>query len=220
MLNVFNGNLVVDIKGLYSIEKFLVSRRLMYWQVYFHKTVVSAEIMLINILKRAHFLCLNGEKLFGSPHLVYFLENQIGVNQLNEQTLFHFSLLDDSDILSAIKVWQENQDPVLSRLCAGLINRRLFKLVLQTEPLDQNRIAIIKKKVCSLYSIDESLEDYFVYSGQIENNAYQPEQDKILISFRDGTKKDIADASDQLNLEILSKRVVKHYLCFPKDLVE
>lgn len=219
MMNVVNDELVIEEKGIYSIEKFIMSRRLMYWQVYFHKTVVSAEIMLINILKRAHYLCLNGEKLFGSPHLIYFLQNQIGIHQLNDVTLYHFSLLDDADILCALKVWQEHHDPVLSRLCSGLINRRLFKLVLQTEPISKTLIEEFRYKVCDNYKIDDDLAGYFVFTGQIENNAYQPEQDKILISFRDGTNRDIAEASDQLNLEILSKRVVKHYLCYPKDLV-
>lgn len=219
MMNVVNDELVIEEKGIYSIEKFIMARRLMYWQVYYHKTVVSAEIMLINILKRAHFLSLGGEKLFGSPHLQYFLENQIGKDQLNEETLLHFSLLDDSDILSSLKVWQEHADPVLSRLCGGLINRRLFKLVLQKDSIDEVLMTRIKRKVCEQYMIDESLADYFVFSGQIENNAYKPEQDKILISFRNGELKDIAEASDQLNLEILSKRVVKNYLCYPKDII-
>ncbi len=188
----------------------------MYWQVYYHKTVVSAELMLINILKRAHELSLNGVDVFAPPSLSFFLKNKIEKNELNDDIMKKFMLLDDSDILSSVKVWQDHSDKVLSMLSSGLINRRLFRTVLSSSSDILNKKDNVIKLVCNKYNLSEKEASYFVSSGQIENNTYNAGIDKIWISYKDKSRLDITEASDQLDHQTLSKVVIKYYLSFPK----
>jgi uncharacterized protein len=218
MLTVADDSLAVEAKGIYSIENFIVARRLMYWQVYYHKTVVAAEYMLISLLKRARYLTLQGEKLFTTPAHAFFLKNEITFGQFEKEpdVLESFAALDDNDVFTSIKIWASHPDPVLSTLSTGLVNRHLFRILLQDEPFDLARILDLKNAISKEYNI--SLEDacYFVISDSITNNAYNPDSDKINIMDKNGRITDIADASDQLNIAVLSVPVSKYFLCFPK----
>lgn len=218
MLNVHNDELVVDIKGIYSIEKFLVARRLMYWQVYLHKTSTGAECMLINILKRAKELATQKKELFASPALAYFLYNHITADDFysSPEALRYFTLLDDSDIISAIKVWEEHEDLVLSTLCKALTNRRLFKIKIQEEPIDTS----IREKYLEQYIRDFKVNrhdaEYFIGEKTVSTDTYNSKDDKINILYKDGTIKDISEASDMLNIQVLTKKVEKYYFCYYK----
>ncbi len=218
MLNVHDDELVMEDKGIYTIEKFIMARRFMYWQVYYHKTVVAAEQMLIHILKRAKELTESGIELFGSPPLQFFLGNRLTKSDFEQryEVLDTFARLDDFDIYSAIKVWAFHSDPILSYLSSGLINRKLFRAELQNEPFKPDYIDEIKNKVtANLW--DYLHEDYnMVFEGIITNNAYDPESDKIKILYRNGVSVDIAEASEQINVSVLSKSAMKHFLCYPK----
>ena len=218
MLNVKDGHLCVEAKGIYSIEKFIIARRLMYWQVYLHKTVLSAENLVVRILKRAKELAHQGETLFCTQSLNYFLYHKVDKIQFaeNPEILNHFSKLDDFDITSAIKEWQNHSDKTLSSLCKSLLNRNLFKIQLSNSPIETQEIEKAKAGI-SPYLKDKSVLDYFVFTGAIENNAYQPKQDKINLLYKDGTIKDIALAADQLNISVLSEPVRKYFLCYPKQ---
>jgi HD superfamily phosphohydrolase len=218
MLNVQNDELVMEGKGIYTIEKFIMARRFMYWQVYYHKTVVAAEQMLIHILKRAKELAEAGIELFGSPPLQFFLKNSLTRSDFEEryEVLETFARLDDFDIYAAIKVWAYHSDPVLSYLSSGLINRKLFRVELQAEPFDMNYIDKVKKQVrANLLNILPADSD-MVFEGTITNNAYNPESDRIKILYRDGVSVDITEASEQINVSVLSKSAMKHFLCYPK----
>ncbi len=218
MLNVHNDELVMEGKGIYTIEKFIMARRFMYWQVYYHKTVVAAEQVLIHILKRAKELVEAGVELFGSPPLQFFLANRFTKSDFEEQAdiLDTFALLDDFDIYAAIKVWVYHPDPMLSYLSSSLINRKLFRVELQNEPFDSDYIEKVKKQVGAFLSdvLDEG--ENMVFEGTITNNAYNPESDKIKILYRDGAAVDITEASEQINVSVLSKSAMKHFLCYPK----
>jgi HD superfamily phosphohydrolase len=218
MLFVVDDTLVVEEKGIYSIEKFIISRRLMYWQVYLHKAVLAAENMLTKILSRARELCLQGKDLYASPTLAYFLRNRTGKNELLQDpaVLDHFSRLDDYDIFAAIKVWAAADDPVLSRLCTMLINRELFGTEMQPGPFDEQKIARLRDSIAREYGISREEAGYFIVSQTTENHAYHPKSDKINIQYRSGEVLDIASASDQLNIAVMHKTVVKHFLCYPK----
>lgn len=220
MLNVADDELVVDEKGIYSIEKFLIARRLMYWQVYLHKTVVAAESVLIKTMQRAFELIGSGQKLFAAPALAYFLQNRMrGEAFLNTpEAILQYTLLDDDDIMSAIKVWSKYPDPVLSRLATILKDRLLPKVVLNNEPFGLNQIQELKQKVSAMYGISLADADYFVYTDSVKNRAYSLENFNIKIFFKDGSLKDITLASDQYNIEALTKSVTKYYLCYPKNL--
>ena len=217
MLELHNDELAIEAKGIYSIEKFIVARRLMYWQVYLHKTVVSAENLLINILRRAKELIRNGEELFATPALKVFLSNEFTRNDFktNKNLLEQFAAIDDSDISASVKVWSSHSDKILSDLCGRLINRRLFKIILQDKPFTNDVINEIREKVKKLAKLNDSEVGYYFYKGMLVNNAYNSESDKINILFRNGTVCDIAEAADTLNIKNLSKPVEKHYLCFP-----
>jgi HD superfamily phosphohydrolase len=219
MLHVKNDDLVVEEKGIYSIEKFIIARRLMYWQVYLHKTVIAAETLLVNIIRRARQLASAGTEMFATPALHYFLFRQPDTSKFfsEESNLLLFSKLDDFDIFASIKVWTEHEDRVLALLCSNLINRNLPKIIIQNEKVDELMIAQKKKEVIKRFSISEEDADYFVYSDSVTNNAYNPEGVKINILKKDQRITDIADASDQYNITALSKSVVKHFLCFPGD---
>lgn len=222
MMNVVNDQLVIEAKGIYSIENFLTSRRIMYWQVYLHKTVLSAEFLLIKILQRAKFLSKKDVALFASNSLNYFLEHQIGMSDFakNDESLKRFASLDDLDILSAVKMWCEHSDNVLSSLSKKLINRQLFKVDLKPEEFDEAYVL----KLQQLYALQTgmSVEDaaYFVFTGKASTYTYNPEQDKINILLKSGELMDISLASDQLNVEALSKGVKKYFMCFPKEIAK
>lgn len=217
MLSVVNGNLVVETKGIYSIEKFLVARRLMYWQVYLHKTVIGAESMLLQILKRAKKLAHQGVDLQCSYALRTFLYQDVSKNQLATESKYlnAFSQLDDYDILAAIKEWQSNTDLVLSLLSKSLVNRKLLKVKLQSEAVDpalkiESRAKAKEKLGCS----DEELS-YLVFDGTIDNRAYTIGKGEIQMLHKDGTVEDIATAADLFTISAMSKPVIKHYLCYP-----
>ncbi len=216
MLDVKDDKLVVEQKGIYSVEKFLVARRLMYWQVYLHKTSVAAEQMLIKILERAKQLAKSGKQLFASPSLRYFLYNSIDYNDFcnNEQPLRHYALLDDSDILSAIKAWSESDDKVLQLLCDAFQNRRLMKVKLLEQPLEKEQIQQIIQDYIKKYQLTPQEAQYLYSIHSVSKDTYSPEDDQIDILYRDGTTKDIAEASDMLNLQILTKHIEKHYLFY------
>jgi len=216
MLNLHNGELVVDIKGIYSIEKFLVARRFMYWQVYLHKTSVAAEKLLMNILKRAKHLAQSGVELFSSPALHYFLYENINKERFlsSDEALKNFALLDDSDILCAIKVWSDNSDIVLSTLCKAFMNRRLFKVEVQEKQFDPNRKTMFLEQYAKHFKISISDAEYFLGEETVSTDTYNPKDDRINILFKDGTVKDIAEASDMLNINVLTKKVEKCFFCY------
>ncbi|MDD4970302.1 MAG: HD domain-containing protein [Paludibacter sp.] len=216
MLNIHNDQLVVEAKGIYSIEKFLVARRLMYWQVYLHKTAVAAEKMLMNILKRAKELSGNNVELFASPALHYFLYNEVNKHIFLNHTeaLDHFAMLDDSDVISAIKVWSAHQDIVLSTLCKAFTNRKLFKVEIRTDLIDESVRQDYLRQYREHFGVSTSEAEYFMGDETVSTDTYSPEDDNINILYKDGTIKDIADASDMLNISVLTKKVVKHFFCY------
>lgn len=221
MLTVKNDQLVVEAKGIYSIEKFLVARRLMYWQVYLHKTVLSAEKLIVNILRRARELAQQGQRLFATPDFEFFLYHQIGRESLlnpNERTqiLSHFVGLDDNDIVVSAKVWAKHPDPILSQLCQWLIYRKFYKIELQNEPFELDRVAQYTRLAVENIGVDEKDARFFVFTDNISNLAYEPKDENIKILFNDGKLVDIAEASDMLNVSMLSKTVKKHFMCYPR----
>ncbi|MFB6457484.1 HD domain-containing protein [Chitinophaga sp. Hz27] len=218
MLTVHSGELMVEEKGIYSIEKFIIARRLMYWQVYLHKTVLSAENMLVKILIRARKLAQAGEKLFCSPALEYFLYNHITKDNFEKdpECLQMFCMLDDYDIMGAIKVWTTHQDKVLSLLCKWLINRQLFKVVLSHEPFDEESLQLFRQQVKEKWNISDHDLDYFVFSDAATLRAYNINDEKINILFKDGTVKDISSIDNALISHTLAIPVKKFYICHPK----
>lgn len=216
MLDVRNDKLVVESKGIYSIENFLMSRRLMYWQVYLHKTSVAAEKMMINTLRRAKELSMDGEKLFASPSLAYFLskENTMADFEDNGEALRHFVNLDDTDIWSALKVWTTHPDTVLSTLSKGMVNRKLFKIEVSEEEIHSEKIAEYIHLYKEKFNISEHEASYFFSSDMLITDMYNEEDDSIDIIYKDGTIKDISQASDMLNIELLSKKVRKYYFTY------
>ena len=220
MLNVSDDELVVEYKGIYSIENFIISRRLMYWQVYFHKTVMAAEYMLINILKRAKYLAGAGIPLFATPALHQFLKHPVsGADFKGESHWINlFMQLDDFDVFASIKVWMDHEDMILSTLSRNLINRRLYKVLLQNGPFDKDFVNSIRVKVMDYYSLSKDDSNYFIVEDSVSNNAYSLNDDKIKIIFKDGALMDVSEASDQLNISVLSTAVRKYVLCFPKHI--
>ncbi len=222
MLDVRDDRIVVEEKGIYSIEKFLVARRLMYWQVYLHKTVLVAEQLLVNILKRAKELTEKNVKLPASEPLSYFLHNNITRKMFveNDEPLEQFALLDDVDVFAAVKSWMHHEDKILSLLCHILIERRLLKIEIKTSHFSSTRVEQLTKEAKAMYQLN-SMEEagYFVFTSSTSNYAYNPDKSNILILYKDGTLKDVAKASDQLNISVLSEPVIKYYLCFPKELI-
>jgi len=217
MLDVVDNHLVVEQKGVYSIEKFLVARRLMYWQVYMHKTVVSSEVMLTYILRRAKTLVQSGNELFASPPFKLFLERDIELSDFekDETLLDQFALLDDFDIMGAVKVWQFNDDKVLSLLSKQLVNRKLFKIEISTEPFSKKRIQYELDLVKSHFDINQNEANYFVHTAKLRNNAYNEEKENINLLMKDGSVKDVSQAADNLNIHALSEPVEKYFLCYP-----
>jgi hypothetical protein len=215
MMNVKDDELVIEQKGIYSVEKFLIARRLMYWQVYLHKTGLVAENVLVNVLKRAKELAEKGEVLFASSALKYFLYNQINQQNFKQETLEMFSKLDDYDILSAIKEWTNHQDKILSLLCKMIVDRKLLRIELQIEAFNEEQIDKKRSKFSKKLGFSDIEINYFVFSQEIKNQAYNTEK-PIFILNKNGKLKDIAKASDQLNIQALTKPVVKHFFCYPK----
>ncbi|WP_455591461.1 HD domain-containing protein [Bacteroides sp.] len=216
MLDVADDHLVVESKGIYSIENFLTARRLMYWQVYLHKTSVAHERMLISTLLRAKELASKGVELFASPALRFFLYNNINQEEFynNPDCLENFIQLDDNDIWTALKVWSTHSDKVLSTLSLGMINRNIFKVEVSSEPISQERVKELTRKISEQLDITLSEASYFVSTRSIEKNMYDPADDSIDIIYNDGTIKNIAEASDMLNISLLSKKVKKYYICY------
>lgn len=216
MLNVKDDHLVVESKGIYSIENFLTSRRLMYWQVYLHKTSVACEKMLISTLLRAKELASQGIELFASPALKFFLYHRVDRDEFynNPLCLENFIQLDDNDIWTALKVWSTHEDKVLSILSQGLINRHLFKVEISSSPLTKSQKDKLTEQIATHLQISKKEASYFLCTSTIENNMYKKEDDSIEIIFNDGTTKNIADASDMLNISLLSRKVKKYYACY------
>ncbi len=222
MLNVVNNHLVVEQKGVYSIEKFLVARRIMYWQVYMHKTVVASEVMLTYVLRRAKKLVQSGTDLYASPAFKLFLANDFDFEKLatNDELLIQFSYLDDFDIMGAIKVWQFSDDKILSILSKHLINRKLFKIEISTQPFNQERIEQEIKTIRAQYQINASEAKYFVHTDILRNNAYNEKKENINLMMKDGSIKDVSQAADNLNIHALSEPVEKYFLCYPSSKIE
>lgn len=216
MLNVVADKLVVEEKGIYSVEKFIIARRLMYWQVYLHKTSLVAEQLLTRLLKRAKYLVINGVDINASKHLSFFLNCSITKNSINSEILDEFANLDDNDIISAMKSWQYEDDFVLSNISKMLLNRELLKIEIQIEEFDREYLSESKQKLMARYSITDEEASYFVFKGQITNQAYSMKKETIDLYTKQGKTIDVANASDHFNLKALSKKVVKNYMCYPK----
>ena len=223
MLHVHDDWLVVEEKGIYSIEKFLIARRLMYWQVYLHKAVLSAELLLLKILKRAKELAGEGIVLPGTPALQYFLSRRLDDPKVllpligSSELIEHFVALDDNDIITATKEWIRTDDPVLSMLCKRLMNRELFRAELQNQPFDEQVIQDLREQVSRKYDIPESQSPYFVFVQEVSNHAYDPDDQHIHILSKNGSIQNISEASDMLNPKVLSQTVKKYCLCYPKQ---
>jgi len=220
MLHVKDNELVVEAKGIYSIEKFLIARRLMYWQVYLHKTVISAERMMIQALRRAKYLSNQGEKLFATEALSHFLNNRIDKVHftIDSPHLGWFMKLDDTDIMSAIKSWATHSDFILSTLCSKIMRRDLFKTQMQAEPFEESAIREIKNQVQICFDLNDEEVSYFVHHQKIQNSTYDTENDIIKILNKNGTLSNIIEASDASSLDALSKTVVKYTLSYPKEI--
>lgn len=217
MLQVVDDRLVVEEKAIYSIEKFLVARRLMYWQVYLHKTVVACEMMLVETLRRAKHLATDSVEVFASPALLRFLRTRHDRVSFNDPAvLADFLKLDDHDIMGAVKVWCDHPDKVLAQLATDLVQRRNLRIRLQNIPWDDTRVAGLRGAVVDQLGISVADASHFVLAGSIVNNAYDPAKDRIELLYKDGSLRDIAEASDNLGIAALSKPVEKWYLAWPR----
>ena len=219
MLDVVNDKLVVESKGIYSVEKFLIARRIMYWQVYFHKTVLSAEQMLIKVLQRAKELSQNNIKLFGTSSLHHLLNNNFTIEDFksNPKVFEAFTELDDYDIMASIKEWQNHSDVILASLSNKIVKRELFKVKLLDKPMDNLSISRIKKNIVSSYNLNATNVNYFFLEGVITNNAYKLNDSDINILFRDNIIKDLIGAADKSTISALCKTVKKYFYCYPKN---
>lgn len=217
-LNVVDDALVVDYKGIYSIENYLTTRRLMYWSVYLHKTTVACERVLINMLLRARHLLHSGKQLWAPPALEYFLKREVDAAQFHSssEALRQYAELDDSDIWCAIKVWSHSSDKILALLASDMLSRRIFKVEVSEEPAAEERIAEVAQSLAAHYGI--SIEDtkYLIHMDRVEKDMYDITDDHISILYKDGNIKDITEASELLNIELLSKKICKYYLCYQR----
>ena len=220
MMNVQDDYLVIEEKGIYSVEKFLVARRLMYWQAYLHKTSVVAELILTKILKRAKELTQKGVVLPCSESLQFFMQNKISLSDFDKSILDKFSYLDDYDVMGAIKAWQFHDDFVLQSLCRMILNRDLLKIQMSDDKPNKENLLAIKNKYISIARISDKEADYFVFKGKLKNQAYSKSSEPIRILKKDKTIEDVVEASDQLHLKALSKPVTKYFICFPKVVLE
>jgi HD superfamily phosphohydrolase len=220
MMNVVDDVLVIEEKGIYSVEKFLMARRLMYWQAYLHKTSLVAENMLVRVLKRAKELSQKGIVLPCSEPLLYFMQHKVELNDFDDAVLERFSQLDDTDIIAALKAWQNHNDFILSNLSKMIVNRDLLKIKLSSEKYTPEDVEDLKSKLTNFYRISQQEASYFIFKGKIKNQAYNKDVEPIKILKKDRTIEDVVEASDQLNLKALSKPVTKYFICFPKVLAE
>lgn len=218
MMNVVDDFLVIEEKGIYSVEKFLMSRRLMYWQAYLHKTSLAAELTLTNILKRAKELILKGHDLPCSQPLLFFMNHKITAEKFDASIINLFSQLDDFDIMSALKAWQTYDDFILSSLSKMIINRDLLKIKLSSDKQDIGHTEQLKAQFAKENNLSLQETDYFIFKGKIKNQAYSKEAVPIKIMKKDRSIEDVFESSDQLNLKSLSKSVTKYYICYPKQL--
>jgi len=220
MLNVVKGQLVVEEKGIYNIESFISSRRLMYWQVYLHKAAVSAERLLVNIIKRAQYLASSGEKIPCSTALSIFLHNSYTLDDFSEKRdlLKAFGTLDDFDVWGAIKLWQSSKDPVLAMLCNMLLNRTLFQIKLSTAPIQKSDVEKVKVAIQKAMKLSKRDAAYLFSHGTVSNEAYLLERNSIQVLMKSGELLDVAQASDLPHIKAMSKIVKKNYLCWPKNL--
>ncbi len=219
MLNVIDDSLVVEHKGIYSLENYLTTRRLMYWQVYLHRTCVAYEKVLINMLNRAKGLIRMGQQVFASPALLYFLSNEVDKAwfDTHPEALANYSELDDSDLWSAMKVWKHHDDKILSTLATDMLDRHIFKVEVTEEPVDETHIATLAKEISAQMEI--SLDDakhYMMSLSTISKDMYNVDDDSIAILYKNGEIRDISEASELLNVQLLSKKIRKYYLCYQR----
>jgi len=219
MMNVVNDTLVIEEKGIYSVEKFLMARRLMYWQAYLHKTSLVAEVILTKVLKRAKELTQLGLDLPCNRALQFFMQNKVTHDTFDDETLNLFAQLDDYDIISALKMWQYHADFVLKSLSSMIINRDLLKVKISSEKYTQEEVDALIVRFTALNAVSYHEASYFISRGKVKNQAYNSDSEPILIYRKDKTIEDVVNASDQLNLKALTKTVTKYYLCFPKALI-
>jgi uncharacterized protein len=224
MLNVVDDRLVIDEKGIYSLEKFIIARRLMYWQVYMHKTVLSSESLLVNVLKRAKELASAGADLYATPALRFFLYNDIGLPDLKGKGVFtpgqvaaNFTRLDDNDVLVSSKYWADHSDIVLSDLSKRLMNRDLLAIELQNDRFSEKRVADLKKLTGKLLKISSEMTKFFVFTGNVSNLAYAPDAPDVKILNKSGSITEISSVSDMFDHKFLSERIIKYFLCYPKE---
>ena len=224
MLNVVDDSLVIEEKGIYSLEKFLIARRLMYWQVYMHKTVLSSESLLVKILKRAKELANKGGNLYATPALRFFLYNNIGQSDLTNDGNFtpgliaaNFTRLDDTDIMVSAKYWTDHSDKVLSDLSGRLLQRDLLAIELQNNPFPEERVKELRSLAGDLMKVSPELEDYYVFTNSISNLAYTPDAPEVKILLKNGKTADISTVSDMFDHRFLSERITKYFLCYPKE---
>ena len=220
MMTVVDNQLVIEEKGIYSVEKFLMARRLMYWQVYFHKTSLVAELILTKVLKRAKELTQKGIVLNCSESLLYFMNNKIELDTFDNETLDKFANLDDFDIISALKSWINNEDFILSNLSKMIIHRDLLKIKVKSEKFSKADLESLQQTFSKENQISIQDSSYFIFKGKIKNQAYSVQAEPIRILKKDNTVEDVVEASDQLNLKSISKEVTKYYLCYPKQLIK
>jgi len=220
MMNVQDDFLVIEEKGIYSVEKFLMARRLMYWQTYLHKTSVVAEIILTKILKRAKELTQKEIHLNASQSLLYFLKNKVIAVNFDAKTLHTFAYLDDYDIIGALKEWQFNSDFVLSSLCKMILERDLLKIQITSDKPHKEKLLELKEKLNNLHPLSENELSYFIFKGKLKNQAYNKSDEPIRILKKDKTIEDVLEASDQMYLKALSKTVTKYFICYPKVLLD
>ncbi|MEE3385094.1 MAG: HD domain-containing protein [Prevotella sp.] len=218
MLNVVDDQLVVESKGIYSIENYLTSRRLMYWQVYLHKTAVAYEKVLVNTLLRAKHLAREGKDIFAPPCLKYFLFNDVNGDMFRNdaEALNNYGQLDDNDIWSAMKVWAKSDDKILSMLATDMLDRNIFKVEVSNEPITTEREESLREQLSKAFGISKEDTSYLFSVNTIQKDMYDVNDDHITILFKDGTTKDIAESSEILNVSLLSKKIRKYYLCYQR----
>jgi HD superfamily phosphohydrolase len=218
MLNVIDDSLVVEQKGIYSLENYLTTRRLMYWQVYLHRTCVAYEKVLVNMLNRAKALVKQGHDVFASPALHYFLENEVDADWFNThpETLKHYENLDDSDIWSAMKAWIYDNDKILSTLATDMLDRKIFKVEVHEEPIPQERIDELQQTIAEKMAIPLEDAHYMMSLNTIQKDMYNVDDDNIAILYKNGEIRDISEASELLNVQLLSKKIRKYYLCYQR----
>lgn len=220
MMNVVGDALVMEEKGIYSVEKFLMARRLMYWQAYLHKTSLVAELILMNVLKRAKELVQKGEMPGCAENLLFFMQNKVTLDNFDKPVLDRFAQLDDYDIVSALKAWQFHADLILSELSRMIVNRDLLKIKFGEQKFTKEEMNSYLEAFAAQMNISVAEAHYFVFRGKIKNQAYSKEAEPIRMLKKDRTVEDVVEVSDQFNLKALSKPVTKHYICFPKHLSE